>query len=471
MPIGQWARRRAGIKASAIEALRDGQGERAAAAHTGLPLATVHGVRTFYQLLGDADRRACTGTACSYARGFAAPGGAEVHCVGRCYEAPCTLEAGEFPIPVSSLVDEPVVLRRVLGASESLEELFALPPGERILEILEGSGLRGRGGAAFPTGAKWRAAADTPAEVRYVVANGDEGDPGSYADRLLLERDPHSVLAGMNACAAAIGAARGIVYVRGEYPRAAEVVREAIEAARPHLVPGFEITVHVGAGSYVCGEETALLRGIEGLRAEPRPRPPYPVQVGLDGKPTVVQNVETLAVVPWVLRAGRRPGTKAFSLSGAVKTPGAVEAAFGTPLRTLLERGGGGPPAGLRWKMALVGGPMGCVVPEAELDRPLTFSAMPAMGHGGIVVLDESVSARTLAEHLFRFAASESCGTCTPCRAGTAQLSRVRDGAALTRLLDTIEGGSLCGFGLAVPRPIRDLLAHFPDEMFPKESP
>jgi NADH:ubiquinone oxidoreductase subunit F (NADH-binding) len=474
MHIRRWAERRShgDGESSAVEALRAGRDEAGAAAATGLSLAAVHGVRSFYQLLDDGGARVCTGTACSYARGWKAADGPEVHCLGRCYQAPCVMEDAEFPIPARSLVAEPVVLRRVLAPGDRVPaEEYGLPPREQILSIIEASGLRGRGGAAFPTAAKWRAAARTPADLRYVVANGDEGDPGSYVDRLLLERDPHSILAGMNACAAAIGARRGIVYIRGEYPRAVTVMRRAIDEAGPFLDPGFEVTVHVGAGSYVCGEESALLRGIEGMRAEPSPRPPYPAQAGLDGKPTVVQNVETLAAVPWVLRTGRRPDTKAFSLSGAVATPCAVEASFGTPLRSLLEQAGGGPAPGRRWKMALVGGPMGSVLPESRFDTPLTFSVLPGMGHGGIVVMDDAVSARDLAEHLFRFAASESCGNCTPCRAGTAQLARQRNASALERLMETMERGSLCGFGQGAPRPIRDLLRHFPGEMFRLERP
>ena len=467
--LKSWADRRTPAESNAVAAMQEGLDDLAAAARTGLPVASVRGIRSFYTLLQGDGPRPCTGTACSYARGWADPEGLVVHCVGRCYEAPCELDDRDAPIPVRALVKEPVALRSLLGTVAGhvpSASLYELPAPERILDLLDGAGLRGRGGAAFPTGAKWRAAAETPARERYVVANGDEGDPGSYADRLLLERAPHLVLAGMNACAAAIQASHGIVYIRGEYARAAEVMREAIDQARPFLLPGFEVTVHVGAGSYVCGEETALLRGIEGLRAEPRPRPPYPAHVGLHGMPTVVQNVETLAVVPWVLATGRKPDTKIFSLSGAVNTPCAVEAPFGTPLRELLMTAGGGPPEGKAWKMALVGGPMGAVLPEALFDTRLTFSALPAMGHGGIVALDDSVSARALAEHLFAFAASESCGSCTPCRVGTSHLVRTRDAPSLLRLLDTLEQGSLCGFGQAVPRPIRDLLEHFPDELF-----
>ncbi len=259
--------------------------------------------------------------------------------------------------------------------------------------------------------------------------------------------------------------------MRGEYPYAAERVDAAISHARARglLLPGLSLEIHVGAGSYVCGEETALIASIEGLRAESRPKPPYPAERGLHGCPTVVQNVETLAVVPAVL-AGARPATKAFSVSGAVVSPGAVEAPLGTPLRTLLEEGAGGAPPGRRWKMALVGGPMGRVVPAHGFDVPLSFDALPGLGHGGIVVLDETVSAAALAAHLHDFAASESCGACTPCRIGTRLLARMDERPALERLLDTLELGSLCGFGQGVPRPLRDLLAHFPDELFARRS-
>lgn len=470
MHLKDWATRRAHREVNAVETLREGLDDEQAARRTGLPIAAVHGVRTFYGLL-EHRHRTCTGTACRFAAGWRPPVDAEVCCVGRCYEAPCTLASGDHPIPAMALVSEPVVLRGVLGTRRDTDDIYALPPHDQIVGMLDASALRGRGGAAYPTGAKWRAAATTPSEMRYVVANGDEGDPGSFVDRLLLERDPHAVLAGINACAAAIGASHGIVYIRGEYPRAIEIMRAAIEEARTRLIPGLEITVHVGAGSYVCGEETALLRGIEGLRAEPSPKPPYPAERGLHGKPTVVQNVETLSIIPWVLQTGRRPETKAFSLSGAIARPGAVEASFGTPLRTLIDVAGGGMLAGRRFKMALVGGPMGTVVPAHELDTPLTFHAMPGMGHGGIVVLDDTVSARALAEHLFGFAAAESCGNCTPCRVGTAQLARMPDATALLRLMETLEIGSLCAFGSSVPRPIRDLLRHFPTEMFPQEAP
>lgn len=394
-----------------------------------------------------------------------------VYCLGRCYQAPYSSTELSTPIPMRSIAKEPVVLDRILSRSpdyqRTLERLYAVPDGQTILSVLDASGLRGRGGAAYPTGAKWRVAAETSAPTKYVVANGDEGDPGSYVDRLLLEEDPHGVVAGMNACAQVIGATEGIIFVRGEYQSSIASIETAIAEANEAgvLREGFVVRVCMGAGSYVCGEETALLRGIEGLRAEAQPKPPYPAERGLFGAPTVVQNVETLAVIPWVLKTGRRPKTKAFCLSGAVRTPGVVEAVQGITLRTLLEDGGDGPAAGATFKMALVGGPMGRVVPESEFEVELSYSSLVGMGHGGIVVFDQSVSAGALAQHLYEFAASESCGNCTPCRVGTKRLAQARGRDALERLLTTLEMGSLCGFGLAVPRPIRDLLRHFPEEM------
>jgi NADH:ubiquinone oxidoreductase subunit F (NADH-binding) len=383
-------------------------------------------------------------------------------------EAGAPLPAASAAIPRIAMTDTPVVLRNLIGSrSHSPLDEYDLPDGEAILSALEQTHLRGRGGAAFPTAAKWRAARDAPGDDRYVVANGDEGDPGSFVDRILLEEDPHAVLAGMLACARAIGAHRGIVYIRSEYPRAQLLMRAAIQQARDakRLGTEFDVEVVSGAGSYICGEETALLNSIQGLRGEPRVRPPYPAQSGLWGKPTVVQNVETLAIVPWIARNRQGSGTKAVSLSGAISRPTVVEVKLGTPMIRVLEEAGLGPPDGRRWKMALVGGPMGRVVPASRFDVALSFDALPGMGHAGIVVLDETVSPRALAEHLFVFAAAESCGSCTPCRVGTSLLSGIRDRSAMERLLATLEMGSLCGFGTGVPRPIRDLIEHFGEEV------
>lgn len=470
--------------ANAIDDLRAGWSVAETAARQGLPAATVEGVRSFYDVLrvstpGGVFGARCAGTACTFPNGaratgdLVAPDASEqprpLHCLGRCYEAPTRLEAGAFRVPRRSLARPPMVFRHLLGERPSLPALYATPDADAILDTLDRVGLRGRGGAAFGTAAKWRAARAARGTPKYVVANGDEGDPGSFVDRLLLEEDPHAILAGIQACAIATGASEGIVYIRAEYPYAAEVMRAAIaEAAAASLIrPGLRLSVHVGGGSYVCGEETALLRAIEGLRAEPRPKPPYPAERGLFGRPTVVQNVETLAIVPELLRTQRRSSTKAFSVSGAVAQPGAVEAEMGISLQVLIDEGAGGIRARRTARMALVGGPLGRVVPAAHFsDVRLDYDAFPGLGHGGVVVLDDTVDARSLARHLFAFAATESCGACTPCRVGTAQLVSRETLADLSRLLDTLELGSMCGFGQAVPRPLRDLLQHFPDEMF-----
>ena len=470
--------------ANAIDDLRAGRSVADTAARQGLPPATVEGVRSFYDVLraptpGGVLGLPCAGTACAFPDGARSTAGGSptdacdrpraLHCLGRCYEAPTRLEAGAFPVPRRSLARPPMLFRHLLGERPSLDMLYAAPDADAILDTLDRVRLRGRGGAAFGTAAKWRAARHAQGTPRYVVANGDEGDPGSFVDRLLLEEDPHAILAGMQACAIATGASEGIVYIRAEYPHAADVMRRAIaDAEAASLIrPGLRLSVHVGAGSYVCGEETALLRAIEGLRAEPRPKPPYPAERGLFGRPTVVQNVETLALVPELLRTQRRSSTKGFSVSGAVAQPGAVEAELGIPLQTLIDEGAGGVRAGHTARMALVGGPMGRVVPASQFGEVrLGYDTFPGLGHGGVVVLDDSVDARSLARHLFAFAATESCGACTPCRVGTAQLATRSTPADLQRLLDTLEIGSMCGFGQAVPRPLRDLLHHFPDEMF-----
>jgi NADH:ubiquinone oxidoreductase subunit F (NADH-binding) len=464
----EWGRRRTGAHEPArpLDELRDGD-ESAAITRTGLNAAWIEGVRSFYDLLGAGSKAhepmRCVGTACAFAG--SAGTGRHVSCLGRCYEAPARSDVRAKPIPFRALVAQPIVLRHLLSDSSQFDD-YAVGDGDAILRAVLASGLRGRGGAAFPTGAKWQIARETPAPERYVVANGDEGDPGAYVDRLLLEETPHAVLAGMAACAKAIGAGRGVVYVRGEYEAAVRRVRAAIEEAKARgELRGFHVEVCVGAGSYVAGEETALLRSIEGLRAEPAPKPPYPAVRGLHGLPTVVQNVETLSLVPWVVRQGKAAEHKAICLSGAIARPGVIEIALGTPLRRVIDEGGGGAPPGRKIELALVGGPMGRVVPACEFDVPLGYDTLPGLGHGGIVLLDDTVSPRELAQHLFRFAAAESCGACAPCRLGTAHLANRTTRAALERLLDTIEAGSLCGFGQGVPRPIRDLLRVYGDEV------
>ncbi len=471
-------------------------------ARRGLPRATVLGIRSFYEQL-DHVTRACSGTACRFGGADAlrerleamGPVG-DVRCLGHCYAAPAfrsgdkvyacppseTVEGwldewGEGPSPMvdllptprTSLVAEPVALRRLLpGRARDPWSEYELPAGEAILAAVEAAALADGDDGAGPVAARWRAVRDAAAGPRWVVANGDEGDPGSYVGRMLLEEDPHAVLAGLLACARAVGAQRGVVHVRAEYPRAIRAVRAAIAAARERGALGpFAVDVCVGAGSYVCGEDSALVRSIEGLRGEPSPGLPPVTERGLFGRPTVVQDVASLALVPWVARHGRAPASRAVCLAGAVRRPGVVEIPVGLPLRELLERAGGGAPDGRRWGMALVGGPLGRVLPASRFDTPLSGEALPGMGHAGVVVLDDTVSPRALAEHVFAFAAAESCGACLPCRIGTARLARVGSRTWLERLLETLEIGGMCRFGRAVPRPVRDLLAHFGSEVLP----
>jgi len=459
---------------NAIMALAAGRSEAEVSASYGIPAARLRGLVTFYEHLGvKAEVFACSGTSCRFPNGrgdgrAARAEGAHAVCLGRCYAPPATSRSAA-PIPYRTLDTAPMVLAPIMEGTGAAA-LYALPQdAEAILAPLEASGLRGRGGAGFPTARKWRtaAAAREAAGDAWVVANGDEGDPGAYIDRLLLEEAPHAVLAGLVACARAIGASRAILYIRGEYPEARARVQAAIgEAAAEGWTGELKIRVVVGAGSFVCGEETALLRSIEGLRGEPWVKPPFPAVEGLDRLPTVVQNIETLALAGHLVRTGGQATSKAFCVAGAVASPGVVEAPWGTPLRRLLDEGAGGARAGQTWKMALVGGPMGRVVPASEFDVPLSMEGLPGLGHGGIVVLDESVSVRALAEHLFEFAAGESCGNCTPCRVGTRQLAGIEDAASMERLLRTMELGSLCGFGKTVPTPVRDLIRHYGQEVF-----
>jgi NADH:ubiquinone oxidoreductase subunit F (NADH-binding) len=483
-----------------------------AAGHSVEEVARLRGLslpaaRALHSMVRQAEQplRVCEGTACRFGgsgilRERLIEQGGDVHavrCLGHCHAAPAfrqgstvfacpagvTPEAwldlwGEGPHPAADLVpprrsclaSEPVVLRHLLTPERSAPpfEDYELPGAERILDSLAEARLRGRGGAAMLTHEKWRLARATPADERFVVANAGEGDPGSFVARVLLEEDPHAVLAGMLACARVIGARRGFAYVRAEYPLAQRSLRRAIAEARREgrLGEAFDVEVVAGAGQYVCGEETALLSSLEGGRGEPRSRPPEPMVSGLWGRPTVVQNVETFAVVPWVARHARPHATKVVSLSGAVQRTGVVEVPVGTPLVRVLEEAGGGAPAGTAWKLALIGGPLGCVLPASEFHTPLSWDALPGLGHAGVVVLDESVRIRDLAEHLFAFAVAESCGACEPCRDGVPRLAPARDRASLERVLAGMETGGLCGFSAGVARPVRDLLRHFGDEVF-----
>jgi len=355
---------------------------------------------------------------------------------------------------------------------------------EAVLRALEASGERGRGGGAFPTGAKWRAAARSAGSDKYAIANGDEGDPGSFIDRALLEADPHAVLEGLALCGFALGARHGIVYIRSEYPRAAARVERAIAEARAAgllgrgiLGTGFDFDVRVarGEGSYVCGEETALLEALEGRRGEVRLRPPYPSERGLFGRPTVVNNVETLVNAAWIVRMGadayralgtsESHGTKALCLNAGFASPGIVEVEFGTPLAEVIAAASA--PA-QRLRAVLLGGPMGAILAPSEWDVPICWEALRArgiaLGHGGIVAVPESADLRALVLGWLGFMARESCGKCVPCRNGSGralELARAGARGELLELLDVISAASLCGFGQDMPKPIRRLVESF----------
>jgi NADH:ubiquinone oxidoreductase subunit F (NADH-binding) len=396
----------------------------------------------------------------------------------------------------------PVVLERVArgdhsslhdaqaaGAYEGLRAALAASP-EQVVQAMVDSGERGRGGAAYPTGVKWRQCAVTTGSKKYVIANGDEGDPGSFVDRVLMEMDPHTIIEGIAIAAHAVGATEGIVYIRSEYPRAAEVMRGAIRDAESAgflgqniLGPGFSFVLQVftGKGSYVCGEETAMLNAIEGLRGEVRLRPPYPADSGLFGLPTLVDNVETLCNVPWIVRHGatayralgtaESSGTKAICLNHGFGRPGIVEVEFGTPLRTVINQFAHGGAAGVELEAVLMGGPMGSVVGPGDWDVSICYDAMAlrglSLGHGGIVAVPQGTDWDALLQHWLEFMAHESCGKCVPCRLGSKRalaLARSASGADRISSLDSLfalmEDASLCAFGRLMPGPMRQIMNH-----------
>jgi bidirectional [NiFe] hydrogenase diaphorase subunit len=366
---------------------------------------------------------------------------------------------------------------------------------EEVREQVKRSGLRGRGGGGYPTGLKWDTVALQPPGRRFVVCNADEGDPGAFMDRSVLEGDPHRLLEGLAIAAFAVGASQGYVYVRAEYPLAIERVRLAIRQAQREGLLGegiagstfsLSLEVRVGAGAYVCGEETALLHSIQGQRGTPRTRPPDPAQSGLWGAPTLINNVETLAAVPAILREGGdwyaamgtkgSKGTKVFALSGAVANPGLVEVPMGTSLRTVVETMGGGVPDGSAVKAVQTGGPSGGCIPAPLLDTPVDYESLlelgSMMGSGGLVVMGETTSMPGVARHFMRFSVNESCGKCVPCRAGTVQLLHLLDRVVnhqaiaadlvqLDHLCQMVKHTSLCGLGQAAPNPVLSTLRHF----------
>lgn len=508
---------------------------RDAAAASGLPEAAVYGVSTFYDDLlsprGARQVRVCTGTAC-----FAATGGAHVGrlreglglelgeraadgsvslaetvCLGFCHSSPAVrdgdvVDAGAGAIERvidgsaraaaepewRSTLDDPVLTRP--GDWSGLRKALAELTPEALLAAVKEASVLGRGGAAFPAGNKWELARAAAGEQKFIVANGDEGDPGSYIDKYLMERNPALLLEGMALAGFAVGADHGFILCRSEYPLSKPAIEAAAQVARAEGLLGedilgsgfaFDVTVVEGAGSYVVGEETALLACIEGLRGTVSARPPYPAVEGLFGMPTVVNNIETLANVAFIALHGTdayralspdaTPGSKLVCFNERFARPGVYEVRFGTPLRELCEDLAGGLVNGRSIKALQIGGPLGGILPASRLDTAFDFDALAAegcmLGHGGIVAFDDQTDMRAVARHLLRFGADESCGKCFPCRIGLRRAHEMFAGGApverarLEELLETLEIGSLCAHGGGMPAPIRSLLAHFPDEL------
>ena len=509
---------------------------RRAAELSGLPEAAVYGVSSFYDDLvmprGTRHVRVCTGTAC-----FAATGGshvdavceglglalgerradrtvslAETVCLGFCHSAPTVrdgdvVDAGADVVarvlagatqPASepeweSRLAEPVLIRP--GDWSGLRRALTELTPELLLVDVEAAEVRGRGGAGFPAGTKWRFTRAAAGEEKFIVANGDEGDPGSYIDKYLMERNPALVLEGLALAGFAVGAAQGLIMTRSEYPLSKPLLDAEIERARADgwlgqdiLGSGFDFDILVleGAGSYVVGEETALLASLQGLRGTVSARPPFPAERGILGRPTVVNNTETLANIPFVAARGpdayralspdvKTTGSKLVCFNERFVRPNVYEVPFGLSVRELCEEVAGGLRDGHTLKAVQIGGPLGGILPASRLDTLFDFDALAAegcmVGHGSILAFDDTMNMRDVARHLLRFGAHESCGKCFPCRIG---LQRAHDMFAaedpvqrrrLEELLEALELTSLCAHGSGMPAPLRSLLAHFPDEL------
>jgi len=383
------------------------------------------------------------------------------------------------------------------GYRAMVQALTEMTPAEVVAEVTT-SGLRGRGGGGYPTGLKWSTVAKMPGEQKYVICNADEGDPGAFMDRAILESDPHRVLEGMAIAAYAIGANKGYIYVRAEYPLAVERLKTAIRKAKRQGFLGnhvcetqfnFDVEIRLGAGAFVCGEETALMASIEGGRGQPRPRPPYPAESGLFGRPTLINNVETYANIAAIVSEGgdwfasigteRSKGTKVFALAGTIVNTGLIEVPMGTRLRDIIEVIGGGIPDGKAFKAVQTGGPSGGCVPAAHLDIAVDYDSLKTlgtmMGSGGMIVMDETSSMVDVARFFMEFCMDESCGKCVPCRTGTQQMHALLDKIAksnathadlalLEELCEVVQATSLCGLGQTAPNPVMSTLRYFRDE-------
>ena len=530
---------------TALEVLKDAvddhgevtdEDRRRAAEQSGMPEAAVYGVSSFYDDLlvarGARHVRVCTGTAC-----FAATGGAHVDeicaglgldlgdrsdngelslaetvCLGFCHSSPAIrdgdlIDAGPdvvgrvlagacapAPEPAwESRLGEPVLTAP--GDWSGLGRVLAELDSESLLEVVEAAKVRGRGGAGFPAGTKWRFTRAAAGEEKFIVANGDEGDPGSYIDKYLMERNPIRVLEGLALAGFAVGAQHGFVLTRSEYPLSKPSLEVEIKRARADGWLGddiqgsgfsFDVTVVEGAGSYVVGEETALLACLQGLRGTVSARPPFPAERGVHGRPTVVNNIETLANIPFIAARGAdafhalspdsdTSGSKLVCFNERFVTPTVFEVPFGMPVRELCEQVAGGLRDGRAIKAVQIGGPLGGILPAARLDTAFDFDALAAegcmVGHGSLLAFDDQANMRDVARHLLRFGAHESCGKCFPCRIGLRRAYDMFAGEGLVDrerfedLLEALELGSLCAHGSGMPAPLRSLLAHFPGEL------
>lgn len=477
-------------------------------------------VRSFYSLADfDLSHANCQGTACFVGRHLrpdrwkkAENQSPRVYCLGKCYAAPACGEDLQRPqIEIRSR--RSIILERIAnGSGKSFDEYLqhgglaglrkALSQSaDRIIAEIEAADLRGRGGAGFPTGTKWRAAQAQAAREKCIVANVDEGDPGAYIDRFIAEDDPFNLIEGMAIAAYAVGASRGWIYIRCEYPAAIHSLQLAIDASRTGGLLGksvlgthfsFDIELVVGRGSYECGEETSLLNSIEGQRPVARTRPPYVAERGLWGMPTVVNNAETLANVPWILQYGAADyaalgipgscGTKVVSLNSLFRRPGLYEIEFGMPLREIVENLGGGLRTG-QLKGLMIGGPLAGVVPPHLLETRLGFAELRAIGasvgHGGVIAFDEHTSIPELVRHVFSFGAYESCGKCTPCRLGAARIENIFNRVATGKLgtateqvewqeiVAALKFASLCGLGSGLAEFAESILRYYSEELRP----
>jgi formate dehydrogenase iron-sulfur subunit len=394
-----------------------------------------------------------------------------LYCLGKCYAGPA--DDADTPRPLVEVRSRQTVVLRADPAGKAWDIARRMSP-EDILRAVEASNLRGRGGAGFPTGRKWRAVAQQPATPRYVAVNADEGDPGAFIDRFIIEDNADRLIEAMTIAGRAVGASKGFIYLRKEYPRAAQLMHEAL--ARTHY--GFDIELVMGHGSYVCGEETAMLNSIEGRRAEVRQRPPYPTEQGLWGKPTLVNNVETLICIPWIIEHGadayralgfsKSQGTKAVSLNSLFNRPGLFEVEFGVTVRHIVEELGGGLKTG-PLKGLIIGGPLAGIVPPGLLDTPFGFDELRAIGamvgHGGFVAFDDRTSVADILRHIAEFAAFESCGKCTPCRRGSPRLAALPGPDETNDLVAALLNTSLCGLGTGLGEFAASALKHYREDL------